>query len=327
MVQSGLHPPDLRRAWLAWGAVCVIWGTTYLAIKVALTTIPPFLVGGLRYLAAGAILGSVLWTRGDHVPPRATWPGFLLLGLLMFGVGNGGVVWAEIWIDSGLAAVVIATTPFWMVGVEALLPHGERLTRWHMAGLLIGFLGIVLLVGPSLARGGSHASRTIAGVAALQLACAGWAAGTAYGKRHAARVSPGMSAAAQMLCGGVVMLAAGTLHGEWAQLRFSGASTAALVYLTLAGSIAAFGAYIYALAHLPVSIVSLYAYINPIIAVALGTLLLGEAFDERMLVAIAVILVGLAVVSWARRVPPPTPARDAGRAGDDTRAPRDASLR
>jgi drug/metabolite transporter (DMT)-like permease len=208
-----------------------------------------------------------------------------------------------------------------MVGVEALLPHGERLTWRHVAGLLIGFLGIVLLVGPSLARGGGHASRTIAGVVALQLACAGWAAGSAYGKRHAARVSPGMSAAAQMLCGGVVMLAAATVHGEWAQLRFSGASTTALVYLTLAGSIAAFAAYIYALAHLPVSIVSLYAYINPIIAVALGTLLLGEAFDVRMIVAIAVILVGLAVVSWARRAPLPSPARD------DTRAPRAASSR
>jgi drug/metabolite transporter (DMT)-like permease len=311
---------ESRRAWIAWGAVCVIWGTTYLAIKLALETIPPFLIGGLRYIVAGALLGAVLWSRGDRIPPRRTWAGFLLLGLLMFGVGNGGVVWAEVWVPSGLAAVVIATTPFWMVGVEALLPHGERLTWRHAAGLATGFGGILLLVGPALLRGGGDARRTLAGVVALQLACAGWAVGSAYGKRHAARVTPGMSAAAQMLCGGLVMLAAGSALGEWADLRFSTGSTAALIYLTLAGSIAGFGAYIYALSHLPVSIVSLYAYINPIIAVSLGTLLLGERFDLRMLVAIGIVLAGLAVVSRARQAPNPGAGRASTQPVGDTRA-------
>jgi drug/metabolite transporter (DMT)-like permease len=290
-----------RRAWLAWGAVCVIWGTTYLAIKLALTSIPPFLLGGLRYTVAGAALGGYLRARGDRWPERRNWPGFALLGLLMFVIGNGGVVWAEMWVASGLAAVVIATSPFWMVGVEAFAPGGDRLEARHLSGLALGFLGILLLVGPSLRSGGGQRWYTLAGVIALQLACAGWAVGSSYGKRHAPKVAPAMSAAAQMLCGGLLMLTAGSLLGEWRALRFTPTSAGALVYLTVFGSLAAFVAYIYALTHLPVSIVSLYAYVNPVIAVALGTVLLGEPFDARMVVAVAVILAGLAIVSSARR--------------------------
>jgi drug/metabolite transporter (DMT)-like permease len=289
-----------RRAWFAWAAVCLIWGTTYLAIKLALTSIPPFLLGGLRYTAAGAALAAFLRIRGDRWPERRTWPGFALLGLLMFGIGNGGVVWAELWVASGLAAVVIATSPFWMVGVEALSPGGERLAGRHVTGLLLGFAGILLLVGPSLRGGSGQRLQTLAGVLALQLACAGWAVGSSYGKRHAPKVTPAMSAAAQMLCGGVVMLTAGSLLGEWRALSFTRVSTGALIYLTVLGSLAAFVAYIYALTHLPVSIVSLYAYINPVIAVALGTLLLGEPFGMHMVLAVAIILAGLAIVSSAR---------------------------
>ena len=299
---------DRRRAWLAWAAVCVIWGTTYFAIRIALDTIPPFLIGGLRYSFAGPVLAAALVARGEPLPPRTSWPGFALLGLLMFGVGNGGVVWAELWVPSGLAAVVIATTPFWMVGIEAFTPGGERLTWRHAAGLGLGFTGIVLLVGPGIV-GGSGDWRRLAGILALQVACAGWAAGSAYGKRHAARVSPWMSAAMQMCWGGAIMLAAGTLSREWAALHFSLPSAMALAYLALAGSLAAFAAYVYALTHLPVTIVSLYAYVNPIIAVVLGTVLLGEPFDTRMVLAIGIILSGLAVVSMARARQPGGPPR------------------
>jgi drug/metabolite transporter (DMT)-like permease len=207
--------------------------------------------------------------------------------------------------------VIIATTPFWMVGVEAWVPGGERLTWRHLTGLLLGFLGIVLLVGPSLLAGGLAARHTIAGVVALQIACAAWAVGSAYGKRHGGKVSPAMSAAMQMAWGGLIMLAAGTLHGEWPLLRFTASSAAALAYLAIFGSLGAFAAYMFALTHLPVSIVSLYAYVNPIIAVALGTLLLGEPFDARMVAGIVVILLGLATVSSARRSPHPD-ARDDG---------------
>ena len=290
-------PRERRRALGAWAAVCVIWGTTYLGIKLALTTIPPFLIGGLRYTAAGAALAIARRAAGEPLPSRRTWPGFALLGLLMFGLGNGGVVWAETWVSSGLAAVIIATSPFWMVGVEAFVPGGERLRLLQVVGLVLGFAGILLLVGPSVLEGGASGGRMLAGVLALQVACAGWALGSSYGKRHAPRTSPMMSAGVQMLAGGVIMLVAGTALGDWPRLRFDATSLGALVYLTVAGSLGAFAAYVYALAHLPVSIVSLYAYVNPIIAVALGTALLGEPFDRRMALGIGVILAGLAVVS------------------------------
>jgi drug/metabolite transporter (DMT)-like permease len=308
-----IRASDTTRAWLAWGAVCVIWGTTYFAIKVALETVPPFLVGGLRYTVAGFVLGAALAARGDRLPSRKAWPGFALLGLLMFGLGNGGVVWAELWVSSGLAAVIVATTPFWMVGIDRLTPGGERLTWRHVTGLTLGFGGILLLVGPSILAGGTGGWRTAAGVGALQVACIGWAIGSTYGKRHGASVSPAMSASMQMAWGGVIMLAAGTLHGEWSALHFSTSSAAAMIYLTLAGSLAAFAAYVYALTHLPVSIVSLYAYVNPVIAVVLGSLLLAEPFDLRMLVAIAVILSGLAIVSRARRPAPGGPRAESDR--------------
>jgi len=300
-MSASSSPGQRRRALGAWAAVCVIWGTTYLGIKLALTTIPPFLIGGLRYTAAGAVLALARRASGEPLPSRHTLPGFALLGLLMFGLGNGGVVWAETWVSSGLAAVIIATSPFWMVGVEAVVPGGERMNRVQVAGLVLGFTGILLLVGPAVLEGGVSGSRMLAGVAALQVACAGWAAGSSYGKRHAPRTSPMMSAGVQMLAGGAIMLAAGTALGDWARLRFDRTSLGALAYLTVAGSLAAFAAYVYALAHLPVLIVSLYAYINPIIAVALGTLLLGEPLDRRMAIGIGVILAGLAVVSAGRR--------------------------
>ena len=293
-------PTEKKRAYAAWATICVVWGTTYFAIKVALESVPPFLMGGIRYLMAGAVLAAWIVARGGRLPGRASWRVFALVGILMLGLGNGGVVLAEQWVPSGLAAVVIATSPFWMVGVEALSPGGERLTGRHVIGLLLGFSGILLLVGPSLWGGSGQRWQTLAGVLALQLACAGWAVGSSYGKRHAPKVTPAMSAAAQMLCGGLVMLTAGSLLGEWRALSFTRVSTGALIYLTVLGSLAAFVAYIYALTHLPVSIVSLYAYINPVIAVALGTLLLGEPFGMRMVLAVAIILAGLAIVSSAK---------------------------
>lgn len=282
---------------MAWVAICLIWGTTYLAIKIGLETIPPFAMGGIRYLLAGALLLAAIRARGGPLPPARTWPGFLLLGLLMLGVGNGGVVWAEQHVPSGLAAVLVSTTPFWMVGIESLSAGGEALTGRVLGGLALGFAGVVLLVGPDILAGGTGGGRFAAGVVALQLACLGWGAGSSWGKRHATEVSPLAAAAMQMLAGGIVMSTAATLLGEWPALHFSARSAGALLYLTVVGGIAGFGAYLYAMKHLPISFVSLYAYVNPVIAVALGTLLLGEPFHLRMALALGIILSGMAVVS------------------------------
>lgn len=307
-------PP--RTAYLAWSAICVIWGTTYLAIKLALDTLPPFLMGGLRYTFAGGVLAAYLFARGQRLPFRVEWRSFALIGVLMLGFGNGGVVLAEQWVASGLAAVVIASSPFWMVGVDAVLPGGERLGARQLWGLAIGFAGIVILVGPDLVVETGSRGGTVAGIVSLQLACAGWALGTAYSRRKAPHVEPMPAAALQMLFGGAFMLCVGTAIGEWPHLRVTLGGTLLLLYLSLVGALVGFVAYLHALRHLSVSFVSLYAYVNPVIAVALGTFLLAEPFGPRMAVAIAVVLIGMTVVSTRPRARGAAPSRSDGEASD-----------
>jgi drug/metabolite transporter (DMT)-like permease len=298
-----------RLAYFAWAAVCLIWGTTYLGIRISLESIPPALMGGLRWTVAGSLLALYLVARGRPLPPPSQWRGIALLGFLLLGLGNGGVVFAEQWVPSGLAAVMVATSPFWMATVESLWPDGERLQRRVLVGLVIGFSGIVLLVWPDLTLGTASSRGFLAGVIALQVAAIGWSIGSSYSKRHGTRPSAAAggdidgvlgSTAYQMLAGGLIMMAAGTLRGEWGQLYFTTRTTTALVYMSTLGAIGGFVAYTYALRHLPVSFVSLYAYINPVIAVALGVLVLHEPFTWRMAIAAALVFAGVAVVRWDR---------------------------
>lgn len=304
----------LRTAYLAWIAVCLLWGTTYLGIRVALETIPPALVGGIRYVAAGAMLAVMLRARGERLPGPAHWKGLAILGFLMIALGNGGVIWAEQWVPSGIAAVVVAASPFWMTGFEAVLPGGERLTTRGVTGLLIGFAGILMLVWPDLTAGGELGRQFGVGVIALQIACIGWALGSSYSRRHARGENALGSAALQMLFGGLFMLAAASVRGEWADLTFTWRTGLAELYLIVFGSLVGYSAYVYALKHLPVSTVSLYAYINPVIAVVLGTLLLSEPFSPRVVIASAVVFAGVAVVKYQGR------AGTAARATKNTRA-------
>ena len=285
-----------RRAWIAWVAVCLIWGTTYLAIKIALETIPPFLMGGLRYTAAGLGLAAIIAIRGRALPAVSTWPRLAVLGFFMIGFGNGGVVVGSQWLPSGLTAVLIATSPFWMVSVEAMVSGGQQLHVRQWAGLTVGFLGILVLVWPDLSSGGEAMRGMLWGVLAVQLACAGWAVGSTYTRRHVMPSDVLGAAAMQMLFGGVFMLIAGSVHGEWGRLAFSPRTSWAFAYLTLAGSIIAFAAYSYALRHLDVAVVSLYTYINPVIAVALGAVVLGEPLGWRTFAAAGLIAVGVVVV-------------------------------
>ncbi len=276
--------------------MCLIWGTTYLGIRVTLETMPPLLMSGIRWTIAGLLLAGYLALRGERLPDRSTWGTAALLGFLLLGIGNGAVAWAEQWVPSGLTAVIVASSPFWMAGIESLRSDGERFTIRLVAGLALGFAGIVLLVWPDLTLTGAHGRGFLAGFVALQLACLGWSIGSSYSRRHARETNVFSATAAQMIAGGLMMVIAGTAHGEWRLLHFTPRSTAAFVYLTTVGAIGGFASYTYALRHLPVSFVSLYAYINPIIAVALGVLLLGEPFNARMAVAAALVLLGVAVV-------------------------------
>jgi drug/metabolite transporter (DMT)-like permease len=289
-------PREKRLAYFAWLAVCVIWGTTYLGIRITLETMPPFVMSGLRWVVAGSLLAIYVRARGESFPPRSRWGGSVLLGFLLLAVGNGGVAYAEQWVPSGLAAVLVATAPFWMAGVEARTGDGERLNGRTLAGLIAGFAGILVLVWPELGFDSAGSQRFLIGVVVLQIASFGWALGSAYSRRHGRHDHLLGATALQMLAGGAIMLAFGTLRGEWAVLAFNGRTTTALVYLATVGAIGGFVAYTYALRHLPISFVSLYAYINPIIAVALGVLLLGEPFNVRIALAAALVLIGVGIV-------------------------------
>ncbi len=287
---------DQKLAYAAWILVCVVWGTTYLAIRIALETVPPMLMAGIRWVVAGTILVLTLAARGERLPTRPTWPSLALIGILMTSFGNGGVVWAEQTIPSGLAALLVAAIPFWMVGVERFMPTPDPLRLRRIVGLLIGFAGILLLVWPELTHpsGGS-----LLGVAATQMACVGWAVGSSYSRRRSADENVIASASVQMLFGGAALLAVGTALGEWPALTFNLRTFSAVAYLVVFGSIAAFSAYLYALKHLPVATVSLYAYVNPVIAVLLGTAVLSEPFSPRLAVAGAVVMVGMVLVKRA----------------------------
>jgi drug/metabolite transporter (DMT)-like permease len=301
-------PRDRRLAYFAWISVCLIWGTTYLGIRITLETIPPWLMSGMRWIIAGTILGGSVVIRGGRGPSARAWRGIVFLGITLLVLGNGGVVWAEQYVPSGLAAVIVAASPFWMAGIEAYQPDGERLTLRTIAGLTVGFGGILLLVWPDVTSGTATGRGFLAGVIALQIACLGWSIGSSYSRRHARTENIFTITAAQMLAGGVMMLALGTIQGEWRVLHFSTRSTAALAYLSTIGAIGGFVAYTYALRHLPVSLVSLYAYINPVIAVALGVTLMGEPFDSRMALAAALVFAGVAIVR--RTSKPDEPDRD-----------------
>lgn len=295
-----MSPSVRQNAWIAFAAVCLIWGTTYLAIKVALETVPPFVLGGVRYVIAGTILSVFLWARGIALPPLREWRGLAVLGFLMITLGNGGVNWGEQYLASGITAVVIATSPFWMVAIDAFWPDGERLSPRKLIGLLVGFSGIVLLTWPDLTLEGAQGSRVLLGILALQIACVGWSVASSYTKRHAHTRNVLAVAAVQMFFGGAFMLLIAAFTGEWRHASLTMRSAGAVAYLIVAGSLIAFAAYSYALRHLPIATVSLYTYINPVIAVALGTLLLGEPFRLSMLVAAAVIVAGIAIVRSTR---------------------------
>jgi len=243
---------------------------------------------------------AVLKLRGRRLPPPSAWPIQAVIGCTMLGFGNGGVVIAEKHITSGLTAVLVGTSPFWMVGIDAAFPGGKRLRLPQLLGMTIGFIGIVMLVWTDLRA--DLGADTLIGVIAVQVACMGWAVASSYSKRHAQSTDVLGTSTLQMLFGGVLMTLVGSVRGEWAQLSFAAPTLTALVYLAILGSVVAFVSYSYALKHLPISVVSLYTYVNPVIAVALGALLLDEPFGIRQVGAAAVIAIGMLIVRPGKQV-------------------------
>ncbi len=292
-------PPAARVA-LALAAVYVIWGSTYLAIRFALEGgFPPFLLGGIRFVIAGALLFALLRWRGLPAPTPAQWRNTAVMGALMLLLGNGMVNLAETTVSSGLAAVTVASAPLWMAVFAGL--RGERPTRSEALGLGIGFAGVVWL------STGSRLTGAPLGLVALLLASVSWSFGSIW-SRGRDLPSPFMSAAAQMLCGGVLMLAAGLALGE----RLHGLPTlhaiGAFWYLVVMGSLVGFSAYIWLLHHVRPALAGSYAYVNPAIAVLLGAWLARERFGARELVAMAVILAGVVILTFARTAKANRPA-------------------
>ena len=283
----------MSRAYVAWVVLCLVWGTTYLAIRVALESIPPLLMAGVRWIVAGSLLIAFFRIRGEPLPEQRQWWSLAVRGVLLIGVGNGAVVWAEQTVASGLTAVLVAVNPFWMVGIEALLGDRKAPTVRQVVGLLVGFSGIVLLVSPNTRM--AVASGFWTGFIATQLACAGWSLGSTYARRRA-DAHMLTSVAFEMLFGGVVLLLCGAMMGERLRVVVTSRSAGAVVYLIVFGSIVAYSCYRYALQHLPVATLSLYVYANTVIAVFMGTLVLGEPFSWWMGTGAAVVLVGIGLV-------------------------------
>lgn len=288
-------------AYGALAAICFFWGTTYLAIRVGLETLPPLLFAGMRFLSAGTILFVfVRVVRRARLPKGREWLGQAIVGLMLLGIGNGMVVIAEQWVPSGPAALLVATSPFWVVGLERILPNGERVSIRAAIGLVLGFVGLVLLIAPQLS-GTKVSGFYLLGAAAIQFGCLSWSGGSVYSKHQPSDVSPFMAAAVQMLIAGAALTLLGTSLGEWRVLHFSGRSFSAFAYLVVFGSIVAFGSYTYVIQKLPLSLVSMYSYINPVIAVLLGWLVLSEAMNLRVVIAMMVILAAVALVKTSPR--------------------------
>lgn len=293
-----MNPRELRLAYGAWALVCFFWGTTFVGIRLCLQTLPAVLFGGTRQLAAGVVLLALLLLRGVALPQGRDWLRLGALGIVLLGINNGVVVWSMQWLSAGTAALMVAMTPFWMVVLEALASGGEKLRWRQMGGLVLGFCGVVLLVGPEL-----HASgfKTIVASITLQTACFIWALGSVYSRRLTIDVNPLMGAAVQLTLGGGALSLLGLALGDWRHFSFDGRTAAAFVYLMVFGSIVGYSAYTYALQRLPMSTISLYLYINPVIALLMGWSILGEKLGAREVAAVVTVLFGVALAKMPRR--------------------------
>jgi drug/metabolite transporter (DMT)-like permease len=286
------HP--LLKPYLALAAVCFFWGTTYLAIRMSLESFPPLMLVSARFLLSGSILLLFAAVRGLYLPRGRELASNCLSGLLLLGLGNSCLVFAEVLIPSGMAGLITTISPFWLVGVEALLPGGVRLHLPTIGGMTVGLFGASLLFTNDL---GGHAidRQVLEGFLILQLGMAAWGFGSIFQRRQTGKAHPVVAGGVQQLAAGLILLPFAAVIPEHA-VHWSARGVAALVYLVCFGSIVGYSAYNYALEHLPVAILSVYSYFNAVVAVALGWLFYREPFGVRQAAAMAIIFAGVAVV-------------------------------
>jgi drug/metabolite transporter (DMT)-like permease len=292
------HVPSRSALILAFAAIYIIWGSTYLGIRVAVASMPPFAMAGTRFMIAGALLFTFLKFRGAAWPSARQWRINTIIGTFLLLGGNGLVAWAEQYVPSGITALLIGVGPLFIVLTEWAWPGGTRPSVTTMAALLLGFAGVVWLAAPweNTAHGGLHP----AGVAALLAACVFWAIGSIYSRHAKHGADPLLASALQMLGGGAALALTGVLHGDFAQLNVAAITPHAWIaftYLIAIGSLVGFSTFVWLMKHSTPARVATYAYVNPVVAVFLGWLILHEPITPRTIVASIIIVAAVAIIT------------------------------
>jgi drug/metabolite transporter (DMT)-like permease len=290
---------------VAFAALYVIWGSTYLGIKFSIETIPPFLMAGARFVLAGMIMYAIAWSQGIGKSSWANWRTSFIIGACLLLGGNGGVTISEQFIDSGLAALIVAIVPIYIVLLGWGTGMAPRPTPIMWMGLAGGFAGVGILFGPGLHLHSVGGRNPAIGISILLVTSFVWSAGSLYSRAAKHAASPFLTAAQQMICGGILLLLAGVVTGELPRFHPGSVSMLSLgsfVYLVVIGAVVGYTAYIWLLRHCDPAKVATYAYVNPIVAVLLGTFFAGETITARMLVAAALIIGSVALIITAQQL-------------------------
>jgi len=297
------NPPSSLAIWAAMITVYILWGSTYLAIRFAIETIPPFLMAGVRFLIAGTILYLIRRARGDARPSRGEWCSAAIIGILLLVGGNGGVVWAEQKVASGVTALLVGVAPLWMVLIDVLHPSGRRPSRWAILGLVLGFVGISVLIGPSQIVGQGENVDFI-GAVVLILSSLSWAVGSLYSRQAPLPSSPLLWTAMEMLAGGAGLLLLGLLTGELKQFNLatlSFRSLTGMAYLIVFGSWIGLTSYTWLFRVAPTPLVATYAYVNPVVAVLLGHFLAAEPLTPQIVIAATIVIGSVALTTISQQ--------------------------
>ncbi len=286
--------------YLALGAVCILWGTTYLALRVGVTQFPPFLFSVLRFSMAGPILIVIMLLLGKKIPSGKILRDQAIGGLMMCTLGISIVGWAEVSVSSGVAAVICSMMPIWTILINLFTNKEERPTPLIIFGLLLGLSGILLIFSEHLIE--FYKPEYTNSIIAIFLANLSWAIGTVWMKKRSSGTDPFMNAGLQMLFGGLFLIPLSLLFDDYATIKWTNEIVFSLFYLMLIGSVAAYACYFYAIGKLPMTIVSLYAYVNPVIAVILGWVILNEKLNAKILIAIVITLLGIYLVNRGYRL-------------------------
>ena len=281
--------------------MCFFWGTTYLGIRMALESFPPMLLVCVRYIISGTVMLVFSQARGIYLPKGRELAWACFSGLLTLAIGNGALVASETLIPSGIAGLIVTISPFWMVGVEALLPGGARLHAPTIAGMAVGLAGAALLFTPDTGAGAID-HKLVIGFLLLQFGMAGWSFGSIIQRRKAGKAHPVIAGGVQQLAAGLAMIPVALVSGNLS-VHWSTRGVAAIVYLITFGSLVGYSAFVYAMDKLPVAIVSVYPYVNAVVAVTLGWLFYREPFGWRETGAMVIIFSGVAVVKRYSQAP------------------------